>query len=175
MPSQPPIPPLLSPLLQTPPKSCSLSLLTSVLSASTNWLVLRFVYTALGEKSLNDDGTTGEVRVLMISWLRGLELWREMGRKLGVDFSRSGKLYFLDGLGASFGRGVREVEREILNGVQRLKQYEGQRVLVILDGVDFLAAAMGAEVTEVMDMVTEIREVRFRSPFPFMGRLSDTR
>lgn len=172
MPSQPPIPPLLSPLLQTPPKSCSLSLLTSVLSASTNWLVLRFVYTALGEKSLNDNGTTGEVRVLMISWLRGLELWRDMGRKLGVDFSRGGKLSFLDGLGANFGRGVREVEREILNGVQRLKQYEGQRVLVILDGVDFLAAAMGAEVTEVMDMVTEIREVRFLSPFPFMGRLS---
>lgn len=175
MPSQPPIPPLLSPLLQISPKSCSLSLLTSVLSASTNWLVLRFVYTALGEKSLNDDGTTGEVRVLIISWLRGLELWREMGRKLGVDFSRSGKLSFLDGLGANFGRGVRAVEREILNAVQRLKQNEGQRVLVVLDGVDFLAAAMGAEVTEVMDMVTEIREVRFLSPFPLMGRLSDIR
>lgn len=171
MPSQPPVPPLLSPLLQTPPKSCSLYLLTSVLSASTNWLVLRFVYTALGEKSLNDDGTTGEVRVLMISWLRGLELWREMGRKLGVDFSRNGKLSFLDGLGANFGKGVREVEREVLNAVQRLKQNEGQRVLVILDGVDFLAAAMGAEVTEVMDMVTEIREVRFLFSLSIYGQI----
>lgn len=167
MPSQPPIPPLLSPLLQTPPKSGSLSLLTSVLSASTNWLVLRFVYTALREKSLNDDGTTGEVRVLMISWLRSLELWREVGRKLGVDFSRSGKLSFLNGLGINFGKGVRDVEKEILNTVQRLKNDKGQRVLVILDGVDFLAAAMGAEATEVMDMVTEIREVRFLSLFPF--------
>lgn len=171
MPSQPPIPPLLSPLLQTPLKSCSLALLTSVLSASTNWLVLRFVYTALREKSLNDDGTTGEVRVLMISWLRGLELWREMGRKLGVDFSRSGKLSFLDGLGANFGKGVREVEREILNAAQKLKQNEGQRVLVILDGVDFLAAAMGAEVTEVMDMVTEIREVRFLFSLSIYGQI----
>lgn len=193
MPSQPAIPALLSPLLQTPPKACSLSLLTSVLSTSTNWLVLRFIYGALaeGEKSLNnnnsnndddDDGTktTGEFRVLIISWLRGLELWREMGKKLGVDFSRGGgdKLAFLDGLGsANFGAGggggggggVREVEREILNAVQRLKQNDGggqqRRVLVILDGVDFLAAAMGAEVTELMDMVTEIREVRFHFHF----------
>lgn len=194
MPSQPAIPALLSPLLQTPPKACSLYLLTSVLSASTNWLVLRFIYAALlaGEgrekKSLLNDNnknnynnnnngttTTGEFRVLMISWLRGLELWGEMGKKLGVDFSRGGgggKLAFLDGLGsaANFGGGggggVREVEREILNAVQRLKQNDegpGQqrRVLVILDGVDFLAAAMGAEVTELMDMITEIREVRF--------------
>lgn len=92
-----------------------------------------------------------------------------MGRKLGVDFSRSGKLSFLDGLGANFGKGVREVEKEILNAVQRLKQNEEQRVLVILDGVDFLAAAMGCEVTEVMDMITEIREVRFLPPFPFMS------
>ena len=194
MPSQPAIPALLSPLLQTPPKACSLSLLTSVLSASTNWLVLRFIYAALaggGEKNLNnddddDDGTTTtrEFRVLIISWLRGLELWREMGKKLGVDFSRGGggggggdKLAFLDGLGSvnfgggggGGGGGVREVEREILNTVQRLKQNDegGQqrRVLVILDGVDFLAAAMGAEVTELMDMVTEIREVRFHFHF----------
>lgn len=172
MPSQPPIPPLLSPLLQTPLKVCSLSLLASVLSASTNWLVLRFVYTALRENSLNDDGTTGEIRVLMFSWLRGLELWREMGRKLGVDFSRSDKLSLLDGLGVSLGKGVRDVEKEILNAVQRLKEDEGQRVLVILDGVDFLTAAMGAEVTEVMDMVTEIREVRFLSLFLFMSILS---
>lgn len=171
MPSQPPIPPLLSPLLQTPPKSCSFSLLTSVLSASTNWLVLRFVYTALREKSLNDNGTTGEVRVLMISWLRGLELWRDMGRKLGIDFSRSSKLSFLDGLGVNFGKGVRDVEKEILHAMQRLKKDEGQRVLVILDGVDFLAAAMGAEVTEVMDIVTEIREVRFLSLFPFYEQI----
>lgn len=89
-----------------------------------------------------------------------------MGRKLGVDFSRSGKLSFLDGLGVKFGKGVRDVEKEIINAVQRLKINEKQRVLVILDGVDFLAAAMGAEVTEVMDMVTEIREVRFLSLFP---------
>lgn len=207
MPSQPAIPALLSPLLQTPPRACSLYLLTSVLSASTNWLVLRFIYAALlageGEekKHLNNnknnssnnnnnrnyDGTTtttttGELRVLMISWLRGLELWREMGRRLGIDFSRAvgvgggGKLTFLDGLesAANFGAGgakVREVEREILNAVQRLKQSDkspGQqrRVLVILDGVDFLAAAIGAEATELMDMITEIREVRFSSFSP---------
>lgn len=110
---------------------------------------------------------------MIISWLRGLELWRDIGRKLGVDFSRSGKLSFMDGLGVDFGKGVREVEKEILNAVQRLKINEKQRVLVVLDGVDFLAAAMGAEVTEVMDMVTEIREVRFHSLFRFSGRSSD--
>lgn len=35
----------------------------------------------------------------------------------------------------------------------------GRKVLVILDGMDFLTAGMGAEVEEVMAMVAEIREV----------------
>lgn len=102
----------------------------------------------------------------MISWLRSLDLWREMGRKLGVDFSRSGKLTFLNGLGINFGKGMKDVEKEILNTVQTLKNDKGQKVLVVLDGVDFLAAAMGGEVIEVLGMVTEIREVRFLSLFP---------
>lgn len=94
-----------------------------------------------------------------------------MGRRLGVDFSRSGKLSFLNGLGINLGKGVRDVEKEILNAVQRLKNDKGEKVLVILDGVDFLAAAMGTEVIEVMDMVTEIREVRFLSLFPFYEKI----
>jgi elongator complex protein 6 len=40
------IPPLLEPYLAIPPEA-SLILLTSVLGASTNWLVLRYLYSAL--------------------------------------------------------------------------------------------------------------------------------
>jgi len=89
MPLQPPIPPLLSPDLSGPP-SGSLTLLTSTLGASTNWLVLRFVYATL--KSLENDrergqrSNAGEARVVLVSWLRDANFWREGGRKLVSEF-----------------------------------------------------------------------------------------
>ena len=90
MPSQPPIPPLLSPFLSSLPPPRSLTLLTSVLAASTNWLVLRFLYAALREKRLSDDGQDGgigEGRAVLVSWLRSGEFWREGGRRLVRFFS----------------------------------------------------------------------------------------
>ena len=88
MPSQPPIPPLLSPDLSSLPYS-SLTLLTSTLGATTSWLLLRFIYTALKSKG---DGTGRDIhsiqdsphkqRVVLVSWLRDGGWWREGGRKL---------------------------------------------------------------------------------------------
>lgn len=37
----------------------------------------------------------------------------------------------------------------------------GKRVLVMLDGIDFLIAGLGAKVEDVMGMLADIREVRF--------------
>ena len=88
MPSQPPVPPLLSPNLSALPCT-SLTLLTSTLGATTNWLVLRFICAALKSEG---HGTGRDIhsvredyqhqRVVLVSWLRDGAWWRESGRKL---------------------------------------------------------------------------------------------
>ena len=103
------VPPLLEPYLALPPEA-SLILLTSVLGASTNWLVLRYLYSAFvpaassgdnrrvrdGESGIggigHGDGTGNEDRkegrvgdgaaVVLVSFLRDLSFWREGARKL---------------------------------------------------------------------------------------------
>ena len=81
------LPPLLSPLIRhrTPPAG-SLTLLTSVLANTTNWLLLRFLYRALKSSPDQDvslDGdSSNKVRVIFVSWLRAWEWWKEGGRKL---------------------------------------------------------------------------------------------
>jgi elongator complex protein 6 len=104
------IPPLLEPYLSLPPEA-SLILLTSVLGASTNWLVLRYLQSALVPSAVTgaDTGrspglevggwiggvgnadTTGNgsgdtkgdgTAVVLVSFLRDLSFWREGGRKL---------------------------------------------------------------------------------------------
>lgn len=77
----------------------------------------------------------------------------------GIDFSKGSRVTFVDGLGGKFGTRLKDAENEILDVVQRQKGGGEGRMLVVLDGVDFLLAGMGAEVEEVMDMVQEIRDV----------------
>ena len=90
MPSQPPIPPLLSPYVSTTP-STSLTCLTSTLAASTNWLVLRFIYAATKNASLDrqdlTQADTENTRIVLVSWLRDANFWREGGRKLVSRFA----------------------------------------------------------------------------------------
>ncbi len=93
-----PIPPSLSSVLQ-PPAPGSLTLVTSVLDATSNWLLLRYIYAALrpekqdgpGTKAARvavgaDEDTTEEknqdLKVIFISFLRPFELWREIGKKI---------------------------------------------------------------------------------------------
>ena len=85
---QPPIPPLLSSNLSNLPYT-SLILLTATLGATTNWLVVRFICTALksrGDGTGRDIASTQEKfngqRVVLVSWLRDGTWWRESGRKL---------------------------------------------------------------------------------------------
>ena len=95
------IPPLLQPYTRLPTKD-SLTLLTGVLGASTNWLVIRFLCGALSSAhATKDDGDgvgrlgdefsgaseEGESAVVLVSWMRDWEFWRAEGRKAGVSSS----------------------------------------------------------------------------------------
>ncbi|KAK0633691.1 hypothetical protein B0T14DRAFT_533851 [Immersiella caudata] len=99
------------------PDEAALVVLTGILGASTNWLVLRYLYsflkapatlparqqpTGLGEKDK-------EVSVLLVSFLRDFNFWKEGAGRLGVDLeglSRRGRFGFVDGLGRLFLGGV---------------------------------------------------------------------
>ncbi|KAI9675024.1 MAG: hypothetical protein M1817_001430 [Caeruleum heppii] len=109
------IPPLLEPYLQTPPRH-SLTLLTSILGASTNWLVLRFLAHALSECGLKSqserwgEGVTGQddagiAKVVLVSFLRDGTFWEREGGRVGLDLpklSKRERFYFVDGLTSLF-------------------------------------------------------------------------
>jgi len=79
------IPHLLSPYLALPSEN-SLILLTSVLGASTNWLLLRYLQSFLRHRSADVDGNGGAekegVKVLLVSFMRDWAFWKEGGRRL---------------------------------------------------------------------------------------------
>ena len=67
----------------------------------------------------------------------------------------------MDGLGGKFSRETKNVEKEILEAVERQKDGRDARVMVLLDGLDFLLAGDRVEAGELVDMVGEIRDVRY--------------
>ncbi len=79
MPSQPAIPPLLSNHLQSATSKGSLCLVTSVLGASANWITLRKIYAALKLPFGQQDGVTA---VVLVSWLHGLDVWKDGAKRL---------------------------------------------------------------------------------------------
>lgn len=95
MPSQPPLPPLLTSYLSDQRES-SLTLVSSILGATSNWLVLRYLYAALGTSSSSnisigtDELSNGAKRkVVLVSFLRGWEFWRaEAKRLVSSDFPK---------------------------------------------------------------------------------------
>ncbi|KAM3084158.1 hypothetical protein ACMFMG_001742 [Clarireedia jacksonii] len=95
------IPPLLQPYLTLPSES-SLILLTSVLGASPNWLILRYIHSLLlPSPSTQSEGEQVEPKILFVSFLRDLNFWRENGRKIGLDLDKlhqTSRLHFVDGL-----------------------------------------------------------------------------
>jgi elongator complex protein 6 len=98
------IPPLLQPLVRTP-KNNSLLLLTSTLDASANWLLTRFLCDALGSGQKDIDHG-GAKNVVLVSWMRDYEFWRQEARKgTGLDLGglrTQGKFAFVDGLSGLF-------------------------------------------------------------------------
>lgn len=74
------------------------------------------------------------------------------------------KVVFVDGLSNDIGLGsggIALAEQHIMNALtkaQKATRVTG-RVLLILDGVDFLRAAMGCGVMELLQMVGELQSV----------------
>ncbi|KAI1472267.1 uncharacterized protein F4812DRAFT_408206 [Daldinia caldariorum] len=109
------IPPLLDTYLHLPPET-SLVLLSGVLGSSTNWLVLRYLYSLLSTPSNSvvareddekgiDSSSIEEASVVFISFLRDYAFWKEGAGKLGLDLdvlTRKGKFIFVDGLSRLF-------------------------------------------------------------------------
>ncbi|KAM7205651.1 hypothetical protein V8F33_000977 [Rhypophila sp. PSN 637] len=118
------IPHLLDPYLrptETTPSSTTdeaepnLSIATSVLGASTNWLILRYLYAFLKQQpstqqqresespaggSEEDEPTT--TNVILVSFLRDYSFWKENAGRIGLDLdslARAGRFGFVDGLG----------------------------------------------------------------------------
>ncbi|KAL1865600.1 hypothetical protein VTK73DRAFT_5139 [Phialemonium thermophilum] len=115
---------LLDPFLSVPPES-SLILLTGILGASTNWLLLRYLQRALGlspsstspeaRQRDNQDGNGGSNEsqeeettvVVLASFLRDFSFWRDgfsrLGRGLDLEaLGRHGRFAFVDGLDGLF-------------------------------------------------------------------------
>lgn len=93
MPSQPPLPPLLTPYLSSQPES-SLTLVSSILGATSNWLVLRFLHASLSSSSnsnasfgLEESHNGSKKKVVLVSFLRSWEFWRAEAKRL-VSISR---------------------------------------------------------------------------------------
>lgn len=88
MPSQPAIPPLLAPYLSSLPQS-SLTLVSSILGATSNWLVLRFLYAALSTSSNQNAASELEGvqngakrKVVFVSFMRSFEFWKSEAKRL---------------------------------------------------------------------------------------------
>ncbi|TAQ86158.1 hypothetical protein B7494_g5515 [Chlorociboria aeruginascens] len=162
------IPPLLEPYLTLPPEA-SLILLTSVLGASSNWLVLRFLHsTLLPLDSSPDISGEDDTKVLL-----GLDLDKLAARK---------KFQFVDGLSGLFLPRLKVHERgghkvlsnatldgvsaDLLNGIQELKAsqnpgHEGRgKILLLADQLDLLLAAGGNQIGAVGmgEMLMGLRE-----------------
>ncbi|KAL8654769.1 MAG: hypothetical protein Q9210_001302 [Variospora velana] len=159
MPSQPAIPPALSNQFPCLPPAGSLTLITSVLGASANWIVQRHISAALKPQPLASVKEGTDVEIVLISWLRGSEFWGEALKKLGLGFATDERITFFDALRSGLGLqgSLVEVEEVLCASIDGSKAV-GTRVLLILDGLDFLLAATEANVEDVLDMTGELRE-----------------
>ena len=94
---------------------------------------------------------------------------------MGVDFQKGNKVAFVDGLGRRLGLtggGIAGVEKEIMTAIGSAKG-QGGRVLLVLDGLDFLLAATSVGAMEVLEMVCELREVGFEPYGNVIGHVAN--
>jgi elongator complex protein 6 len=70
------LPALLEPYLALPPET-SLILVTNVLGASANWLVLRYLYAYLKNSNASEDAGDEMIGVVFASFLRDAAFWRD--------------------------------------------------------------------------------------------------
>jgi len=82
------IPLPLSSYLRLPPEA-SLTLVTSTVNTTANWVLLRYLYAVLGNdartgSSRLNGSKYGDVGVVLVSWMRDLAFWRTEARKAVV-------------------------------------------------------------------------------------------
>ncbi|KAF5023495.1 hypothetical protein F66182_4446 [Fusarium sp. NRRL 66182] len=158
------IPHLLEPYL-TLPSDASLSLVTSVLGASSNWLVLRHVYSYL-RGSTDGDERTKDTGVVLVSFMRNGTFWQEGSSKLGLDLdalNRAGRFTFVDGLTGLYGNdkpatpgarkervlrstNIADVKKEIEGAIGDLR---ASRKVLIVDQLDVLLAVTDESTTSL--------------------------
>ena len=73
-------------------------------------------------------------------------------------------MHLIDGLSSGLGLsagGIIDVDKVIVSaiGICKENMNDGGDVILVLDGLDFLLAATGCQVLEILDMVGELREV----------------
>ncbi|RYP53246.1 hypothetical protein DL768_001750 [Monosporascus sp. mg162] len=188
------LPPLLEPYLHLPPET-SLILLTGVLGSSTNWLAHRYLYSLLSPRSVanpeehgSDQADTGDIDVILVSFLRDYTFWKEGLGRLGVDLdvsTRRGRLVYVDGLGALFqpshahgakapsgsGAGKRvlsgptpnELRKGLEDAISHLKSKitsVNPKIVLIIDQLDLFLAATGENLSAqaLHETLLDIRE-----------------
>ncbi|KAF6841037.1 hypothetical protein CMUS01_03701 [Colletotrichum musicola] len=171
------IPHVLESYLALPPE-CAQILLTSVLGATTNWLVLRYLYSYLRKPSPGEEAAPADdVRVVLVSFMRDFAFWKEGAGRLGLDLEglgRGGKFVFVDGLTGLFSgrappasRGRRFLRGAALPAIQREieaaiagVQAEGAKTVLVVDQPDLLLAATGDDVTglAMRNMLLDLQE-----------------
>ncbi|SZF00541.1 unnamed protein product [Blumeria hordei] len=167
------VPPPLQAYLAMPPES-SLILMTSVLGATSNWLVLRFLHQVLMQEYGPVESAPA---ILLVSFLRDANFWMSGAKRIGLDLAKleeAKRFTFVDGLGGLFlaGNGhsskvstlrnpdLHRVTEDLRTTIQMMKG-NGKLILVI-DGLDFLLAA-GDEITSAAlgEKILGLREVEF--------------
>lgn len=79
----------------------------------------------------------------------------------GLDLSQNGSVRFLQALGPVMA-GMQEVESMIEKAIESFTtQGRENKVVVIMDGMDFMMAALGLEAWEMLEMIGRFRVVSF--------------
>jgi elongator complex protein 6 len=117
------VPSQLQPYVRLPHDE-SILLLTSTLGASANWLIIRFLCDALSNTA-QDSGVEQGHNVVLVSWMREFEFWKQEARKGGgldlEKLKKDGRFVFVDGLSQLCLDSTAEtpVKAHIENGTER--------------------------------------------------------
>jgi elongator complex protein 6 len=181
------IPPALEPYLAFPEES-TLTLFHGILGASTNWFLLRYLYSLLQTKPAPRQSSAsaspkreGSVGVVLVSFLRDFNFWRDGASRLGVNLEAlgtKGRFVFVDGLSRLFlpggvardeakpghrtiqGSALEEITDTLHTAVDELSK-RCDRVVLVLDQPDALLAAAGPEMIfqGMQELILDLREV----------------